>query len=161
VDQPQWLSDVLAPDDAVEGRYELSLAPVPQSAGLARRFVRTHAQAALPDSSLPTVELLTSELVTNAVVHGRSAFDLSLILTRRCAVVVVVGLHLATALQQPYEQAREGGWGLNLVAALAHEWSIDANPDGASTAWFLLLRTESPAVADSAAARHDSDRRDS
>ena len=79
------------------------------------------------------------------------------------ATSVVVGVHdqdRVTSLQTPYGD-REGGWGLGLVGALAHSWSMVSHPQGGKTVWFRLLRAEAHSVSNGAAARTDADRRDS
>lgn len=139
--------------------HHLHLPPVPRSVGSARRFVRSH----VPDLAVETVEsleLMTSELVTNAVLHARTDFDVEVLTTSTSVVVGVHDLDLATPLQTPYDD-REGGWGLALVEALAHAWSIDRHHAGGKTVWFQLLRTGAHLVCAGAAARPDSDRRDS
>ncbi|MFI9805721.1 SpoIIE family protein phosphatase [Streptomyces sp. NPDC052301] len=50
-------------------------APAPQSAALARRFVRSALDDVPPDLE-GTAELLVGELVTNAMIHARTEVDL-------------------------------------------------------------------------------------
>lgn len=152
------LRDVLPPSDVVEDSHHLHLEPVPRAPGAARRFVREHAPA-LPQDTVDTLLLLTSELVSNAVLHARTQIEVGLLVARDSVVVTVHDLDLASPLQEPYAD-REGGWGTNLVSALAESWSTAPHADGGKTVWFRLLRDAVPHVHDGAAARADADRRD-
>jgi two-component sensor histidine kinase len=140
--------------------HQLDLDPVPRAPGLARRFVEEHAPA-LPDETVDSLLLLTSELVSNAVLHARSAIDLNIVVTEQAVIVAVHDLDLVTSKQDPYASAREGGWGLELVTALAEASAMDPDPSGGKTAWFRLPRGDAQPVLDGAAARTDSGRRDS
>jgi two-component sensor histidine kinase len=156
---------VLPPGVLPEGEvpvssHQLALDPVPRAAGTARRFVSEHAPA-LPEETTGSLLLLTSELVSNAIVHARTAIDLNIVVTEQSVIVAVHDLDLATPLQAPYAAVREGGWGLELVAALADATAMNTDPNGGKTAWFRLSRGGSHPVLDGAAARADSGRRDS
>ena len=153
------LADVLPGDDVVVCAHHVALQPVPRAAAEARRFVREHAPE-LPSETHDALLLLTSELVTNAVLHARTEMEVSVVVAERSVVVTVHDWNLSRPEQSPYPQ-REGGWGLELVSALAHSAAVAAHPDGGKTAWFRLLRGPAPHVADSAAARADSTQRDS
>lgn len=152
------LPGVLPADDAVEVRHHLHLEPVPRAPGAARRFVREHAPD-LPAETGDALLLLTSELVSNAVLHARTELEVGLVVAEHSVVVVVHDLDLASRLQEPYAE-REGGWGTNLVSALAQSWSSAPHAEGGKSVWFRLLREEAPHVLDGAAARDDADRRD-
>lgn len=138
-------------DERVQASFHLQLDPVPALVAEARRFVLSHAPE-LPADTQDSLVLLTSELVTNAVLHARTAIELAITIADDSVIVTVHDRDLARAEQDPYS-AREGGWGLGLVAALAAQSAMDPDPDGGKTAWFRLPRTGSHEVADSAAAR--------
>ncbi len=140
--------------------HQLRLEPVPRSAALARSFVRKHAPE-LPEETADSLLLLASELVSNAVVHARTDIELLVVVTEQSVVIAVHDLDLATSLQDPYVTTREGGWGLELVAALADAWAMHPHPDGGKTAWVRLACGDAHPVIDGAAARADSGRRDS
>jgi anti-sigma regulatory factor (Ser/Thr protein kinase) len=145
--------------DAPLSSHELDLDPVPRAPGLARRFVLEHARD-LPEETADSLMLLTSELVSNAVLHARTPIHLKVVVSERAVAVAVHDLDLVLPPQDPYNPAREGGWGLELVAALADASATSSQVDG-KTAWFRLSRGDAPAVLDGAAARADSHRRDS
>jgi two-component sensor histidine kinase len=117
----------------------------------ARRFVLEHAPD-LPQDTRDSLLLLTSELVTNAVLHARTEIELGLTIGDDSIVVTVHDLDLARPEQDPYA-AREGGWGLGLVSALAEVSAMQTDPEGGKIAWFRLGRTGTSSVADGAAAR--------
>ncbi|WP_328291822.1 ATP-binding protein [Kineococcus sp. NBC_00420] len=155
----QFVVGTLPDDDPVQACHRLTLEPSPRSVSAARRFVRSHVPD-LPVETGESLELMTSELVTNAVLHARTIVNVEVVVA---ATSVVVGVHdqdRVTSLQTPYGD-REGGWGLGLVGALAHSWSMVSHPQGGKTVWFRLLRAEAHSVSNGAAARTDADRRDS
>jgi len=148
------LSRLLGSDEDFDDAHSLELTPAPRSVSRARHFLRDNAPN-LPAETAYTLELLASELITNAVMHARTPLEIHLLVSNTSVVVAVHDLDLGSPLQDPYAD-REGGWGLSLVAALAHAWSIDVHAEGGKTAWFQLIRSGQPYVADGAAARHSS-----
>ena len=145
------LPGALAPGDHVRESHHLHLDPVPRLVSDARRFVLEHAPD-LPPETQDSLVLLTSELVTNAVLHARTEIELGITIGDDSIVVTVHDLDLARPEQDPYG-AREGGWGLGLVSALAETSAMHTDPGGGKVAWFRLGRTGTSAVADGAAAR--------
>jgi hypothetical protein len=121
-----------------------TFSPTPESARAARSFV----QAALGDvdSELSeTVLLLTSELTTNAMLHARTDFQVSVARPGEEVLRVEVS-DGNTRLPQPCMAPADAttGRGLALVDALASAWGADRHPRG-KTVWFevrpsLLVR---------------------
>lgn len=104
----------------------------PQSAALAREKVRTLLGADAADDFMHSCVLVVSELVANAAEHAeepaRATVDLGLELTPAGLAVTVSdsgsGLRLSPV------QREERGLGLNIVTALAREYTIASTPSG-------------------------------
>ena len=111
----------------------LDLPPSTDSVPVARRFVR--AELAQSSLDVDTAVLLVSELVTNAVLHGRSPFTLTL--EHRDEVVrveVVDGSPLPPRVHS-FSALSATGRGLRLVERLAVAWGVDPR-DGGKSVWF-------------------------
>jgi serine phosphatase RsbU (regulator of sigma subunit)/anti-sigma regulatory factor (Ser/Thr protein kinase) len=125
-------------------RATRSLPHDPRAAGAARRFVRQTAEEwEVDDDAVESAELCVSELVTNAVIHGREAIDVSLELDDSFLTVLVADR--GTAVIERVEASDEelvSGRGLNLVDALAAAWGDEQTPDG-TTVWFEVEVTSS------------------
>ncbi|MCW2608152.1 MAG: regulatory protein [Frankiales bacterium] len=137
--------------DPVESMHHLHLDPLPRLVSQARQFIAEHAPP-LPADTLDALLLMTSELVTNAVLHARTELDVGITVGATTVLVTVHDQDLARPSQQPYE-AREGGWGLALVTALADESALERHREGGKTAWFRLSRGAATSVHDDEAAR--------
>jgi PAS domain S-box-containing protein len=111
----------------------------PSAAALARRAVEADAPQ-LSEPELDVARLLVSELVTNAVRHG-SGDEVVLALQvddARARFEVHDAGNQRPVRQEPRGAA--GGYGLNLVAALAARWGADAH----AGVWFELDRVPAP-----------------
>jgi anti-sigma regulatory factor (Ser/Thr protein kinase) len=108
----------------------MSLARSTASVSEARRFVAT----TLADWRCPVLvddtQLIVSELVTNAVVHGGSACDLTLRLSSDVLRIEVTDHGSGTPAPQPLDLTRVGGRGLLIVSVLATAWGVDPVADG-------------------------------
>jgi anti-sigma regulatory factor (Ser/Thr protein kinase) len=112
---------------------------VPESVPAARRFVL---------NSLPTLEtttrdgvgLMVSELVTNAIVHGMTAFDLNVDLEEDELRVEVSDRGTGTPAVRPLPPSSdERGRGLRIVGALSDRWGVNAVSDQpGKCVWFEL-----------------------
>lgn len=116
-----------------------SFPAVPESAGAARRFVHEALrQRDAADDDIEKALLLTSEVVTNAVVHARTEFQLSLRVTPGVIRIEVddegAGGELLT--YAPRDAVR--GRGLHIVDALAHRWGGEHRATGQHRVWFEL-----------------------
>jgi len=117
-------------------RLELRLAPTVQAPRIARSRVTERFAARLENDELRDAGLLTSELVTNAVVHGRGAIQLTASLNDECLRIEVVdqGEGFERTVRELAFGA-VGGHRLNIVDALASRWGIH---EGESHVWFEL-----------------------
>ncbi|MEU6342787.1 ATP-binding SpoIIE family protein phosphatase [Streptomyces sp. NPDC046977] len=122
------------------------------AASAARRFVR----AALgawptrgpgPDERLTAdAVLVVSELVTNAVIHAGTTVELLCRLEPDALVVEVSDHHPARVVRDRAElerEGRDGGRGLQLVAALSEAWGITYRRD-LKTIWCRLATAHDP-----------------
>jgi anti-sigma regulatory factor (Ser/Thr protein kinase) len=100
----------------------------------ARRFV---AKALTGHPAAAIVALLVSELATNAVVHARSRFEITVRLALgRIRVEVSDGSPWLPRPRQSWATAdRENGRGLHLVERLSSQWGATATTDG-KVVWF-------------------------
>jgi GAF domain-containing protein/anti-sigma regulatory factor (Ser/Thr protein kinase) len=117
-----------------------------RAVALARRAVEEHLRG-LSDDAREAARLLVSELVTNAVRHGRGAIALSLDGDAE-HVRVAVRDEGSGGLRRREHPSADGGFGLNLVEALASRWGIE---EGAAHVWFELPREKAFARAAAAA----------
>lgn len=90
---------------------------------------------------LETSLLLASELIANAVRHAAATADdeieLAVSLDDRSLRVVVRDPGPGFDPGRTVERTSEGGWGLQLVEALALRWGVDRHADGTDV-WFEL-----------------------
>jgi anti-sigma regulatory factor (Ser/Thr protein kinase) len=117
----------------------IHLAPVPTAPREARRFVRATA-AVLEADRLNDLLVLTSELATNAVLHARTPFEVSVTVTDD-VVLVCVGDRAAGEPRSPApSDRRESGRGMVLVRSLADEWGVHPAVGQGKAVWFLFRR---------------------
>jgi CheY-like chemotaxis protein len=144
----QIVDDILAVAgvlDAVEetlARSQKTLAPDVGSSAAARRFMEETLRRWSCGEVLDVVNLLVSELVTNAVVHGGSEADVSVILTPSALRVEVGDRHEFI----PSPKADDDDWatsgrGLALVELLAQAWGTE-QVMGGKVIWFEVARPD-------------------
>jgi anti-sigma regulatory factor (Ser/Thr protein kinase) len=110
------------------------LAPVPESAGHARRSARTMLTDWRLGHLVEDVDLVVSELVTNALLHGGDGLEapirLELDLSGGRLTCRVVDSSPLPPMPEEAAETAESGRGLILVEALASEWDWEDLPDG-------------------------------
>ncbi|WP_298458458.1 ATP-binding protein [uncultured Cellulomonas sp.] len=119
----------------------LTLAPVASSVRVGRRWVLDQAATAgVQQPAMPTIELLTSEVLTNAIVHGSQGHPVVL---HTCLNDDLFGV--AVTDQSPDQPRRlqpaptaGGGRGVLLVDLLATDWGCQALDPSGKSVWFLL-----------------------
>ncbi|MFD8726306.1 ATP-binding protein [Streptomyces sp. NPDC059629] len=108
--------------------YSETLPCLKESAGTARRLVRTALAAWYLENLTDTGTLLVSELVANAVQHTNSRM-IRVVVSRPSERFVRVGVvdkaRVMPALVRPGQDLLTGGRGLLLVDALADRWGTD------------------------------------
>jgi anti-sigma regulatory factor (Ser/Thr protein kinase) len=102
------------------------------------------------ETRLADAQLLVSELVSNAVRHGGGAGDPVRLTVRATPQVMHVEVRDSGSGFDPGDEVppagsrNGGGWGLPIVAALAHRWGVDANDH--TVVWFEIDRPQSDAL---------------
>jgi anti-sigma regulatory factor (Ser/Thr protein kinase) len=87
-------------------------------------------EAAWPEHMIDVARVVTSELVTNAVIHARTPFRVSVRVDGSAWIRVADSAGSALpALAEP-GRARPGGMGLYLVEAMAGAWGVDRHGSG-------------------------------
>jgi serine phosphatase RsbU (regulator of sigma subunit)/anti-sigma regulatory factor (Ser/Thr protein kinase) len=111
--------------------------PDRSSVAKARHFIATCIEQ-LGLRNLPYIQLVASELTTNAVLHARSHFDVTVEkLTGDRARVEVRDFGDGTPHLKDLETSSDGGRGLWVVDRLAREWGVENHPEGrGKSIWF-------------------------
>ena len=118
-----------------DGLLELRCAGEPESAGVARRFVRDALEALeVPAELVERVVLVTSELATNAILHARTAFVLRVHQAASIPALTVSVTDAAPSMPVPQVErpGKENGRGLAVVQGFSSAWGVNVQPDGKS-----------------------------
>ena len=116
-----------------------SFEPVLESAKAARDFVRQAVNGA-EGLDIDMIVLLATELATNAILHSRLPFEVTVALTANCAQVCVDDLSsMLPSVTRPAD-TETSGRGLGMVAAGSARWGIKAT-DAGKRAWFEVCRS--------------------
>ena len=105
----------------------------------ARRFVEQHLVAQGRSESVPDACLLVSELVTNAIIHARTAFAVTLVVSRHAVRLEVSDRSPAPPVIADVTCDGDSGRGLRIVAGLAHDWGVTRDPAGGKSVWASVL----------------------
>jgi anti-sigma regulatory factor (Ser/Thr protein kinase) len=118
----------------------------PESAGLARDFVRVHlARHGFP-GLVEDLSLVTSELATNAILHAQTTFSVTLQGNNESVMLIVRDGSAVTPIAlvaQPINMGL-GGRGLAIVAALSDRWGTTPISDGGKSVWASFGKRLSP-----------------
>ncbi len=108
--------------------------PEPATVAGARQFVSSVLQEwGLPAGDVP---LLVSELATNAVLHARSEFSVTVWAMRRHVRVEVTDGNSRVPVVSAVPLDAHSGRGLLLLQSLASAWGVDRTNDTGKTIWF-------------------------
>jgi anti-sigma regulatory factor (Ser/Thr protein kinase) len=122
--------------------FEISLAPAPSAATVARTEVTERLAARLGKRALEDVRLLVTELITNALRHGalKSGDHVSVRASVNGSVVRIEVTDPGTTGEvAPRDPGpRGGGYGLYLVEQLAKRWGVERREG--TTVWCELAR---------------------
>ena len=109
-------------------------APETVSVGTARRFVADAViKLGCGDADWPLV-LIVSELATNAVIHARTDFTVSVSVVGTRIRLEVRDLSSRLPRQRSYGRDATTGRGLRLAASMSDEWGVREEADG-KTVW--------------------------
>jgi hypothetical protein len=131
--------------------HTATLAPEPISAARARAFVVDRLIEHEIFSLVDPIRLVTSELVTNAILHARTSFTVTLALTSRGVLLTVTDESVRAPLPTPFDAMNAGGRGLVLVDLLsAGSGVLIDERAGSKSVWasFLVDEQESQEVAE-------------
>lgn len=104
----------------------------PESVAAARHFVADWlSRAGVPEAVLETAVLVTSELAANAVVHGQSALDVTMLIAIDLVRIEVRDAAPGMPTVREPGDYDAGGRGLHIVDALATRWGAQ-QVDGAN-----------------------------
>jgi hypothetical protein len=113
--------------------------PIPESASGTRDFLRSFLHDVV-DTDLDLVLLLATELVTNAIVHSRQAFQITVSLAESGVLVSVADLSpVFPSVNRAACHLETGGRGLAMVEIAAKRWGVEATEAGKKI-WFEVAR---------------------
>ncbi|MFC6286315.1 MEDS domain-containing protein [Nocardioides sp. GCM10027113] len=127
---PSYTGTPDSPESSRPGLPSRVFLPVPESIGAVRRFVDETLRAWREDHLAGDGTLIASELATNAVLHARSPFRVSIDRGVGVVCVSVQDTSAGEATQRDAQQDAADGRGMAIVEALARRWGCDSLPSG-------------------------------
>lgn len=116
--------------------WEIDMEASPSSISKARSFVGATLEAWGLEPLVDTATLLTSELATNALLHARTSFRVTVILDGVLTVEVADG-SVDLPVAGELDPASDRGRGLVIVSRMADRWGTRPAERG-KTVWFSL-----------------------
>ncbi len=123
----------MGPAAAWSSTVRLSAKPV--SASRARRFVRLRLGEHMPGYLAWDVELVVSELVTNALMHARPPFRVSLRGFGETLRLEVEDGTQVVPVRVDATLLASGGRGIALVHGLSRDWGVITRAEGGKSVW--------------------------
>jgi anti-sigma regulatory factor (Ser/Thr protein kinase) len=115
--------------------YETVLAAEPVSASRARDFICEHLVAHDLLYLVEDIRLVASELATNAMVHARTPFVVTLSETNGVVLLAIRDGSTSVPVPTTPQVMDMGGRGLVLVELLSHEWGASTDGSGSKSVW--------------------------
>ena len=112
--------------------------PESRSASAARNFVLEAGWSDDPETNL-RLATAVSEVVTNAILHARTPFHVTVVPSTAAIRVAVTDESPDPPVRRSYDAHHPTGRGLHIVDALVDRWGISSEQSG-KTVWFELNR---------------------
>jgi len=115
--------------------HETILSADPVSASKARDFICQHLVAHDLLHLVEDIRLVASELATNAMVHARTPFVLTLSEMNGVVLLTVRDGSATVPVREVPQVMDMGGRGLVLVELLSREWGVSTGASGSKSVW--------------------------
>jgi len=115
--------------------HETVLAAEPVSASKARDFICQHLVAHGLLYLVEDIRLVASELATNAMVHARTPFVVTLAEMNGGVLLTIRDGSTSVPVRTTPQVMDMGGRGLVLVELLSQEWGARTDSDGSKSVW--------------------------
>lgn len=116
----------------------------PEDVAAARHWIRDISRWLGVATLVEPMELVVSELTTNAVLHGRPPFQLSLTERQKGIRIAVRDQASEPAVRRPVDLDDLSGRGMRVVETVSVEWGVVFHPYGGKTVWADLPTLEPP-----------------
>jgi anti-sigma regulatory factor (Ser/Thr protein kinase) len=113
-------------------------APRPGSAAEVRSFLR--GRLGPDDPRTANAVWLASEIATNAILHARSSFRVTVELGGDVMRVAISDDNPTLPVLSTSDSSATSGRGLSIIEAVADRWGVESTPDTGKTVWFELTR---------------------
>ncbi|MDT0213191.1 ATP-binding protein [Rothia sp. ARF10] len=123
-----------------EWSHEALLAGEPRSAGLARDFVRIHLLAHHLPHLIDDMRLVVSELATNAVLHARTPFVVTLSSSSATVLLEIQDASTSAVVLRSPGVLDTSGRGMVIVELLSQEWGQIIDTRGYKHVWASFPR---------------------
>jgi anti-sigma regulatory factor (Ser/Thr protein kinase) len=121
---------------ACKGQLQREFQPEPLSAPAARKFVLEAGWSRDEDQNL-RLATVVSEVVTNAILHARTTFCVSVSIDASAIRVDVRDGSQDVPILKFYDATAATGRGLRIIDAMADRWGVSEQPTGKSV-WFEM-----------------------
>lgn len=118
--------------------YAVDLPVHVRSASQARHFVAEHLDQHDLSYLTDDVQLVVSELATNALVHARTPFTVSLEALERSVLLMVEDGSTGGPAQRDPQDREVGGRGLMIVQVLSRDWGVSVNAGSGKSVWAVF-----------------------
>lgn len=125
--------------------HEAVLVAEPVSASSVRDFIRLHLVEHDLRYLVEDIRLVASELATNAMVHARTPFTVTLSASGGTVLLAVRDDSTSVPVKAVPQAMDMSGRGLLLVEQLSREWGTNTDGDGSKSVWASFATRTGPA----------------